>query len=820
MATLQSAAQFAEQDDELDLADIGRTLVRRWRVIFLVTAFTTLIALWITLFSRPQFVVDGTMYLGASQSGADAAGALSSSGLNFLTDFQSVSDVATQVSLIQAKALLEKAILETGLNASMTREDAQPLVFWRWRFDDHESIDAFAPQPDDLKVVDATIADAGQRGAGFLVVFDGGGQYRLVTGSSGGWFGSPGRTVVSGVLNKPASGGGISLMIKPATDGFTPAAGARYMLSIAPAKSVADGLLAGPLAVSAGGTGSSVTNVADVTMAWGNPFQSRDFVNQLMADFIATQLSWKTESASATEDFVAVQLEKIRTSLDQADRNLAAYQSKTGIVDVPANAQALISQLSQYEVQRTTLLLQQEALQQLTVAVAHPLTDVNPYLVSQTNDPVLSQLANNLATAEVQLQAQSVQFTGQAPETRAQQATIAKIEDAMRSVIANDQALATRSLANLDNLIGKFEGQLKGMPAEALQVIALTRSSDVLGQLYVLLMQKEEEAEVSKAATIVDTRIVTPADIPLQATKPKAAATVLTGMVLGIFAGIGLVLGLRAISGRFQSDDEIRRAVPLPVYALIPRRRRTEAAAGIFSAMPQSPFSEAFRLLRSNLYQSASMQKSRVILVTSASSSDGKTTTASNLAKILADDGKAVVLVDADLHRGRAHEALKLNQAPGLTEWLVTGQQQRLQPVEGQRFVVLTAGLFPPNPSELLNESQLGEVFDALRAAFAFIIVDCPPLPAVADTMSLGQHADLLLSVVNISHTSRRAFMIHNETVGTLDRRHGIIINGVVGSAYGYGYGDGYGYGYGSGGNGRGAPTRLQKLRDFAKRFF
>ncbi len=787
MPPLQSSPRFNEREDELDLADIGRSLLREWRQIALITVIATAIALWSVMASRPQFTVSGSLYLGDAQGGVDSAGAIASTGFNFLSDFQNATDVDTQIELIQAKALLEQVILETGLNASLTPAGAQDMLFWRWRFHFNENVNAFAPRPGDLQVLDAVIADQGSRGANFELIFDDAGHYRLM---AGGLFGG-GAAIVSGSLNQPASGGGVTFLIKSVDGEAVPVKGARYALSIAPAKAVADALLGGPLAISA--SGATPSNLAEVRMAWGNPFQAVTFVNQLMSDFIATQLSWKTQSASTTEAFVAEQLSKVQKSLDIADANLAAYQSKTGIVNVPANAQAVLSQLSQYEVQRTTILLQKEALHQLDLATSHPATGINPYLVSQTNDPLLGQLAQTLATAEIQLRTQRVQFTENAPEVQATEAGIGKIEDAMRSAIKNDESLATAAMANTDDLIAQYQTKLKAMPAEALQVIALTRSSDVFGQLYVLLMQKEEEAEVSKAATIVNTRIVSPAEVPLGATKPKAKVTVFTGLFLGLFAGIGIVLAQRAFSGKFQSDDEIRRLVPLPVYGLIPRRSKMVSARGIFSNQPQSPFAESFRLLRSNLYQSVSGQQSRIILITSSGSAEGKTTIAANLAKTLADDGKRVVLVDGDLYRGRVHEALRIDQAPGLTEWLVTTRPPGFKQVVDQRFLVLPAGVFPPNPSELLNETVLQDIIVLLRAEFDFIIVDCPPLPAVSDSITLGHHADLILSIVNIGQTSRRTFLLHNEALATLDRRHGIVINGVVGSSYGYGYGYGYG---------------------------
>ena len=802
MASIENRPATFQRDDQIDITDIVRTVARRWRQIGLVAILGTLIALRTVMISYPQFKVYSSLYLGDAQSSAGGGGG-DASGVSFLSDFQSVSDVETQIRLLEANALVEQAVAETGLNASIRPKGTGPLPYWKWRFKYGESVDAFEPQPNDLQVLYATLPDRGSRGAGFDVLFGDNGHFDLRVG--GGWFSQP-RTVFSGELNQPAAGAGVAFLLKSGPSGYVPPAGSEYLLSIAPVRAVAAGLIGGPLVISSsGGTGGTPTKLADMLFLWNNPYQGQAFLDQLMQDFIATQLAWKTQSASATEDFVAGQLQKITDSLRQADDNLAAYQSKTGIVDPPANAQAVISQLSQYEVQRATIMLQQEDLQQLSQVMTHPDGDLNPYLVTEANDPQLASLSSLLASAEIQLQAQRTQFTANADEVQTQEATIAKIEEAIRTLIANDQASASRNLVNMDQLIASYEAKLKTMPAESLQVIALTRSSDVFGQLYVLLMQKEEEAEVSKAATIVDTRVVTPAEFPLVATSPKAPITVFTGLFLGLAAGIALVLGQRAISGKFQSEEEVRRAAGVPVYAVIPKRSRSESVGSIFSARPQSEFAEAFRLLRANIYQSASGSKSRLILVTSSTSGDGKTTVATNLAKTLADDGKRVVQVDADLHRGRVHTPLKLAQAPGLTEWLVTTQRPRLQAAADQRFAVLTAGMFPPNPSELLNEAMLGDIFETLRQEFEYIIVDCPPLPTVVDTMTLAKFADLILSVVHVAHTGRRQYLAHLDAVAGLDRRHGVIINGVISRALGYiygynvAYGYAYGYGYGEG---------------------
>lgn len=795
MSSVQTTPPRGDDEDEIDLSEIGRTIIRQRRKIALITIATTTIAVFYVLLSRPQFTVSGSIYLGSAQSGGGAATQALTSGLGFLSAFQSVSGVETQVELIRARSLLARAIEQSGLNAQITPVDAPNINYWRWKIYDGKAIDTFAPKPGGLQAKFATFAEPVSQSASFRVLIGKNGTYRIR--QMPGWF-LAGKTILTGRLGQPAAGGGLSLLLSPVIAKHPPKPGARFNLKVSPANLIVKNITThGLFSVGAGGTVTQPTKLANLSLLWPNPYEGRLFINQVMNDFIETQISWKTQSASSMEDFISGQLDKIRSSLNSADQKLASYQSKTGIIDVPENAKAVIEELSKYEVQRTTLELQQEALKQLSDEMAAAKGSLNPYLVSESDDPVLGKLAGELALAQTKLDALRAGYTGKTSEIQTQQATIYKIQQSIRTLIVNDLSLAGDNLSNIDQLIEKFKTKIKTMPSESLNVIALARSSDVFGKLYVLLMEKDEEAEVSKAATVIDTRVVNSADLPLASTTPKAAVTVLIGLFIGLFGSVGLVLGQRAISGRFQSEDEIRRLVSLPIYGLVPKRASSEIAKSIFSLRPQSQFAEAFRLLRSNLYQSTSGQQSRVIAITSAVPGDGKTTTLTNLAKILADDGRRVILVDADLHRGRVHEALKIDQAPGLTEWLVNTVPSRFQPVPDQKFMALPSGVLPPNPSELLNEPMLEDIIAALRAEFDFIVLDCPPLPAVSDSVRLSKQSDLVLSVVNVEHTPRRSFTIHNETLDTLGVRRGIVINAASDGGQSYGYGSSYGYGYG-----------------------
>jgi uncharacterized protein involved in exopolysaccharide biosynthesis/Mrp family chromosome partitioning ATPase len=775
LSTNLPVTKFAQPNDTIDLGQVGHILRRRLGTIAFFVVGATLFALIHVLFAIPQFTAHGALYLGDAQGSGGQAPA-DQGNLNFLTDYSNTSDVETQIELITAGALVEHAVLETGLNAQITPAGSPPLTYWRWKWYHGGQTSSFQPGKTTLQALYATVP------GNYRIVLGADNSYTLYTRS--GWFQS-GHAVLHGVLGQPASGGGAQFLIQGASPGFAAKAGTAYDLSVQSPAALASYLLSGALTVDAGGTTTQPTQIAFLQFRWNDPYQAQAFINQVMDDYIATQLSWKTQSASTTENFVTDQLTHVRAELATADQNLATYQSQTGIVDVQQNAQSVITQLAQYQTQRTTVELQKEALQQLNVALSQTGGPMNPYLISQTNDPVLATLTSSLSDAMVKQSQLQVQFTENSQDLKLANAQVGKLEQSIRTIVRNDLVAADANLANLDKIIGKYQDQIKAMPAESLKVISLQRSTDVLGQLYVLLMEKEEQAQVSKAATIINTRIVTPADTPLSVTSPKAMITVLFGAFAGLVVGVGLVFGQRAFSGRFESEEQIRQAIRLPVYGAVPRQTKAEITASIFGPNTRNPFSESFRLLRRSIYRNTTPGKALVILIISACKEDGKTTVAANLAKILADDGKKVVLVDGDVHLSRIRGLLNFASTPGLTDWLATNKKPHINNWPNEDFKILPAGTSSFLRKERLNEHALTEIFEALSAEFEYIIVDSPPLPTVSDGLTFGIFADLILSVVSVSHTPRRTLNVHNELIDTLERPHGIIINEVEAQSYG-----------------------------------
>jgi tyrosine-protein kinase Etk/Wzc len=790
METNVSLPLLRETSDAIDIAEILSLLKRRFWLIASCVMGGVCVALATVMMATPQFTSNGALYLGDAQTAA-AGGSGDQTNLGFGENFAAQSDVETQIELITSKALVQQALIETGLNATVEPHDAKPLKYWQWALLDGKQITDYLPASDALKVLYAQNAGA------YKIVLGDNASFALYT--KNGIFSTPSRPILRGVLGQPASGNGVHLLVQPAGAGFTGRPGETYDVSVQEPGALADKLIGSALMVNAGGSFDNPTKIAFLEFHWHNPYEAGDFLNQVMRDFISTQLDWKTQSASTTENFVANQLATVRASLAAADNNLAAYQSQTGIVDVPQNAQASIATLTQYQTQLSALNLQVDALRQLSYELHRKRGTVNPYLISQADDPVLSSLTNTLSDGEVKLSGLLAQYQPGAQDVKVQQAQVRNTEEAIIVTVDNELTAALKKQEGLDTMIASYKADLKVMPAEALKVISLQRSSDVLGQLYVLLMEKEQEAEVSKAATILNTRIITSAAAPDSATSPKMSISVIFGAVAGLVLGLSIVFGKRASSGRFESEGEIRKSIALPIFGSIPYSPKQNSEGGRDIALPRlssAPWStkpwaggslvirgsrdrqffEAFRLLRGAIYRNMTKGKPMVILVISATEADGKTTVAATLAKVLAEDGRHVALVDGDLYRGGLQERFrrdpsKQNDAEDAGHAATAGDFTVLPlnaPIVGGH-----GGGSPRN----MSEEVLTERFATMREAYEFIIVDSPPLPSVADGMTLGVFADLILSVVSVSHTSRRAFAAHNELLSVLRRPHGIVIN-------------------------------------------
>ena len=216
----------------------------------------------------------------------------------------------------------------------------------------------------------------------------------------------------------------------------------------------------------------------------------------------------------------------------------------------------------------------------------------------------------------------------------------------------------------------------------------------------------------------------------------------------------------------------------------IPDWKAKERSRIVSLSDPTSPAAEAYRILRTSIQFLGIERQTRVIQVTSASAQEGKTTTLSNLAVAFASSGLRTVVVCCDLRRPRLHQFFDLDNAVGFTSVLLgnVALSKALQPVPGQdRLLVLASGPLPPNPAELLSSSRAAELLRNLAAQADIVLVDCPPVLPVTDSIVLSQRVDATVLVVSARTTSRKAAhraaeMLHQVNAPLI----GAVLNGVT----------------------------------------
>ena len=244
--------------------------------------------------------------------------------------------------------------------------------------------------------------------------------------------------------------------------------------------------------------------------------------------------------------------------------------------------------------------------------------------------------------------------------------------------------------------------------------------------------------------------VVTPADTPSTAVSPKTSRNTVLGAVVGLIVGIAIVLVSFRFSDKVRADEDFKLVGEAPVLSAIPNERSITKREGFVDFRQGADTgAESFRRLRASLAYARVDSPPEVIVITSPKTSEGKTTTALNLAAAIAEGGKSVVLVDADLRKPQLHTRLGLVKDVGLTTAL-TGDAELadvLQPGRRPNLSVLTAGPTPPNPSELLTSRKMGRVLEELAQHFDRVIVDSAPTLPVSDTVELAQWADGIVMI-------------------------------------------------------------------------
>lgn len=364
-------------------------------------------------------------------------------------------------------------------------------------------------------------------------------------------------------------------------------------------------------------------------------------------------------------------------------------------------------------------------------------------------------------------------------------------------------------LGAINKKIGELNATLKELPDLQRRYLQLYREVEVKQQLYTALLNSYQQLRIAKAGEIGNVRIVDTAVEPIEPIAPKKLQILILSIFLGGFLGTLLALLRNMMHSGIKDSSQIENELDLPVYATVPRSPVQESRINILKKKKNIPILavknsddiaiESLRSMRTAIHFALSSARNNLITISGPAPEVGKSFISTNLATILAQSDKRVLIIDADLRRGYLHKYFNLDTQPGLTE-LLNGQQSLetvIRHTEVPGLSVISRGKSPANPSELLSSNQFKNLLEQMSEKFDHVIIDTPPVLAVTDGIIISQYTGINLVIARYAKTQMKELELtlnRFEQAGV--KVNGFILNDIQRSSAGYGYGYNYAYAY------------------------
>lgn len=560
---------------------------------------------------------------------------------------------------------------------------------------------------------------------------------------------------------------------------------------------------------------SDMTSIALLTLKDKNIKRGMDFLRQLNACYNRQANADKNEIALKTEEFINDRINKINKELGSTEGSIEEFKRRNAVTDVGIDATSSVQMSSQFSAQLSEANAQVQILDNLRQYVNSP---SNRYQVIPTNigitDATSTQLIESYNKAVQDRNRLLKAASEKAPQVQTLTSTIDELQASIQNSLLQARRSADINRQGIQSQYNKFQGKVSAAPVAERVLNQIGRQQDVKSSLYMMLLQKREENTISLAATADKGKLI---DEPLLEGKvsPKTLLILLAALLLGILIPAFLIWLRSWFRYKVEGHDDVADLTTLPIVADVAvASEQAKGEAGIaVQADSNTQIDEIFRSLRTNI-QFMLRGSEKVIMFTSASSGEGKTFNAANLAMSFALLGKKVILCGLDIRKPALGRLFNVSErvSGGITS-LLTMEKVAEKEVKSQivasglnpNLDLLLAGPIPPNPTELLARDSFGEVVSILRQLYDYVIFDTAPVGLVSDTIQIGKQADVTVFVCRADYTPKSALNILNDlsAEGKLPNPC-VILNGIDMSKRKYGYYYGYGryghlgrYGYG-----------------------
>jgi capsular exopolysaccharide synthesis family protein len=568
------------------------------------------------------------------------------------------------------------------------------------------------------------------------------------------------------------------------------------------------------------------SRLVNVSVSSFDPRFAARMANAVVAEYMRSSMQRRYDAGQEAREFLEEQMAEMRIALERADQALIDFAQENQVADLNERIERTKESMNGLNQQLNAVqqeLLQLEAYKDL---IDRGQADDVRLL---RNDSELNQLEQNRAALSTEYASlsqryledfpQMVELRGQMEELDRQ---IAQRRDEIIDGVLTEYNNRQAEARTLERAIDDREDQILALNQQGVQYNILRREFQTNQDLYEGMLQRMKEIGVAAGLQENNIAVIDPALAAGRPVLPQPGRTLTMALAVGLGLGIGLALLLEFIDNTVRFIEDVEQLVGRPVLGLIPMvklgdkrlggslgRKQEERAVSHYSEQhPKSAVSEAFRSLRTSLMFSTPQGLPKTILVTSPGPGEGKTTTAINLATVMAQNGAKVLIIDADLRKPRLHRDFKVPHAPGLTNRIagVNGGEESTSsaiiPTTVDGLFIMPSGNQAPNPAELLSSERMSKIIAMASRAFDCVVIDTAPILGLADSLVLSRAVDGVIMVMAAGKTTKTSVKACVRRLNQVQAPLlGQVLNRVDMESPDYAYYSAYYYNYSGGGS-------------------
>lgn len=787
---------FEEKEEKTDYSALLFPYLIRWPWIVASVVVCLALAAVYLHFATPVYNISATVLIKDDKKGGSV-----SSDLALFQDmgmFNSSASVDNEIEILRSKSLARKVVGDLGLYIGYSRRDG------------FRHTDLYGQSPFRIDFP-AAVADSLAAPILLKVTLHPDGSLQAQATQDDAEIGSARFDSLPAVLPTPAG----TLTFLPVEKIAFPEQETVIDVTVGSPMAVAKGYAAG-LTVE---PTSKTTSVVTVSIANTNRRRGEDFINHLVENYNRDANNDKNEVARNTAHFIDERIAIINAELGTTEAELEEFKRRAGLTDLSSDAQLAVAEKSEYEKQVVANGTQLNLVNYLIDYLARPenAQSVLPANIGLTNTSVATLVT---AYNERLIERQRLLRTSSEsnPVIRRLDTELAGLRQSLTTSLQSARKELLITQADLDRQSELYAGRISDAPTQERQYMSIQRQQTIKADLYLMLLQKREENNITLAATANKAKIIDDAMAGNAPVSPKGKMIYLLALVAGIGLPVAVIYILQLLSFRIEGRADVERLTTVPILGDVPLSDEGQGPIAV-RENENNLMTETFRNLRTNLLFLLDGPQKNVILVTSTMSGEGKTFIASNLAVSLALLGKKVIIVGLDIRKPGLNKVFHISHRQrGITQYLSAPQDTTLDELIQPSGIhpnldLLPGGVVPPNPTELVARPALDDVIRQLRGRYDYVVLDTAPIGMVTDTQLIARTADISLYVCRADYTHKNDYRLINE-LQQQKRLPGLctVINGLdmtqkkYGYYYGYGkygryygYGKKYGYGYGYG---------------------